>query len=92
VTALLDAIQVKHGSSVANMVLAHVRRIMNWHQSRHSHYVSPVVRGMQRGKTKARERVLNDDEIRVVWKAAEESGTFGAIVRLLLLTAQRRDK
>ena len=39
-----------------------------------------------------RSRMLSDDEIRGVWKAAEEMGQFGAFVRLLLLTAQRRDK
>ena len=27
-----------------------------------------------------------------MWKAAEANGTFGALVRLLLLTGQRRDK
>ena len=31
-------------------------------------------------------------ELRKVWKSAEDAGTFGAIVRLLLLTAQRRDQ
>jgi integrase len=35
---------------------------------------------------------LNDDEIGKVWQAAEVSGQFGALVRLLLLTAQRREK
>jgi integrase len=39
-----------------------------------------------------RSRVLDDDEIRKVWLAAETGGTYGALVRMLLLTAQRRDK
>src|SRR5262249_34346088 len=48
--------------------------------------------GMQRVNQKERERsrILSDDEIRTVWKTAEGNGTFGALVRLLLLTAQRR--
>ena len=41
-------------------------------------------------KENARTRILNDDEIRAIWKAAEANGTFGALVRLLLLTGQRR--
>jgi integrase len=41
---------------------------------------------------KARDRILTDDELRAVWKAAEANGTFGALVRMLLLTAQRLDK
>jgi integrase len=47
---------------------------------------------MRRGSPVKRERVLSDDEIRAVWKAAEANGQYGAFVRLALLTAQRRDK
>jgi integrase len=41
---------------------------------------------------KERDRALDDGEIRMVWKAAEANGTFGALIRMLLLTAQRFDK
>jgi integrase len=41
-------------------------------------------------KSKKRKRVLTDDELRQVWIAAGECGTFGIIVRLLMLTGQRR--
>ncbi|HEX5865040.1 MAG TPA: hypothetical protein VF014_12430, partial [Casimicrobiaceae bacterium] len=37
-------------------------------------------------------RILDDDEIRALWSVADGMGTFGALVKLLLLTAQRRDK
>ena len=47
---------------------------------------------MRRGKATKRDRILNDDELRTVWKVAESNGTFGALVRLALLTAQRQDK
>jgi len=52
------------------------------------------VRGMQRRSPKemARDRILNDDELRAVWKVASENGTHGAVVRLLLLSAQRLAK
>jgi integrase len=43
-------------------------------------------------KARARSRILNDDEIREVWHVAEANGTFGAFIRVALLTAQRRDK
>ncbi len=32
------------------------------------------------------------NEIRLVWEAAGEMGSFGALVKVLLLTAQRREK
>jgi integrase len=41
----------------------------------------------------ARERVLTEDEIREIWHALPPEGdAFGDIVRLLLLTGQRRDE
>lgn len=94
VAALLDEVEDDHGARQADYVLAIVRGVMNWYATRHDDYVPPIVRGMRRTnpKERARSRILADDEIRAVWKAAEASGTFGALVRLLLLTAQRREK
>jgi integrase len=43
-------------------------------------------------KERARDRILADDELRDLWQATEAGGVFFAIVRLLLLTAQRRDE
>ena len=67
---------------------------MNWYAARNDDYVSVIARGMRRQnpKAQARTRVLADDEIRAIWKTAELAGTFGAIVRFALLTAQRRAK
>lgn len=42
---------------------------------------------------KARDRVLDDDEIRAFWKGAEQLGwPFGSCFQLLLLTGQREDE
>lgn len=38
----------------------------------------------------ARERVLDDEEIREVWRAAKPDTDYGAIIRLLMLTGCRR--
>jgi integrase len=94
VSALLDEVEDDHGARQADYVLAIVRGIMNWYATRHDAYAPPIVKGMRRTnpKQRARARILDDDEIRLVWKQAEANGTFGALVRLLLLTAQRRDK
>jgi integrase len=94
VARLLDAIQDENGARQADMILAIVRGIMNFHASRADDYTVPISRAMRRTDPteRARARTLNDDELRAVWKAAEDDGPFGAFVRLLLLTAQRRDK
>jgi integrase len=93
VVRLLDEIEETRGPSAAQSALGIVGRIMNWHAARSDDFKSPIVRGMGRVNIKARSRsrVLSDDEIRKVWKAAEETeGPFGYIVRLLLLTGARR--
>lgn len=49
--------------------------------------------GVQTGEiAPARERVLTDDELRRVWLACEQMGTFGAMVRTLILTLARRSE
>jgi len=89
---LLDRIEEQNGPAAADSALALIRRIMNWHATRSDDFRSPIVRGMARTQTKerARTRILSDDELGAVWKAAEADGVFGALVRFLLLTAARR--
>ena len=94
VALLLDRVEDKAGQCAADNVLNVIRSIGNWYATRNDDYTSPVIRGMRRSnpKERARDRILSDDEIRAVWKQAESNGTFGALVRLLLLTGQRREK
>ena len=92
-TALLDQIEDRHGQRQADLCLTIIRAVMNWHSVRTDGYHPPVVRGMRRQSpaAQARARVLDDVEIRAIWNACEGT-TFGAIVRMCLLTAQRSRK
>jgi integrase len=95
VVRLLDKIEDEQGPVMADRVLAHIRKIMNWHATRTDDFRSPIVRGMARTKPgeRTRERILTDDELRAVWKAAETStGPFGYLVRFILLTVARRNE
>jgi integrase len=94
VAALLDRVQDNHGARAADYVLAITRGIMNWFATRNDDFTPPIVRGMQRrsAHAQARARILDDDEIRRIWTAADTAGSFGAIVKLCLLTAQRSRK
>jgi integrase len=90
---LLDKIEDENGPTMADRTLAVVRKVMNWHALRSDDFRSPIVRGMGRvnPKKRARVRVLVDDELRAVWRAAEAStGPFGRLVRFILLTGARR--
>jgi integrase len=91
INALLDAIA--EGSAWnADHVLSVIRKLAAWYASRSDDYASPFVTGMRRTRPEDRERsrTLSDDELRRVWRQAEANGTFGALVRVLLLTGQRR--
>jgi integrase len=94
VIKMLDEIEDENGPVMADRTLAYVRKAFNWCATRDDQFNVPIVRGMARVKPKerARTRVLSDDEIQLIWPVLAEIGTFGALVRMLLLTAQRRDE
>lgn len=59
----------------------------------------PIMAGMRKTKASARARTRivadedgGDGDLRLIWKAAGKSGGFGALVRTLILTGQRRTK
>jgi integrase len=95
VIRLLDAIEDNNGTAQADTVLAIIRRICNWYAVRDENFRSPIVRGMRRRKPSqhSRARILTDDEIRAVWRAAGViPGPFGHYCKFLLLTAARRNE
>ena len=106
VNQLLDRIEDEHGVRQADTVLTTLRSLMVWHQSRDDNYTSPIVKGMKRDKRlpeqRSRDRILDDDEIRGLWQALNEvdpitgvakiDQTFAGIIKLCLLTGQRREK
>jgi integrase len=93
VVKLLDTISIKHGPTMADACLAIIGRVMKDHALRNEDYASVIVSGMRRTsvKERARERILDDDELRRVWAASSEN-IFGSFVRFLLLTACRRNE
>jgi integrase len=92
---LLDSI-AKDSPQNADHVLAIIRKISKWYETRDDDYVSPFVTGMHRTKAEDRERdrILDDDEFRRgwhhAWRLAEAGDAFGALILILLLAAQRR--
>jgi integrase len=94
IAALLDDIEDKHGARQADCCLAIIRSIANWFASRNDDYNPPIARGMRRQSpaAQARSRTLADEEIKKVWETAGACGAHGGLVKLALLTAQRRDK
>jgi len=93
---MLDEIETRHGSVMADRTLGRLRKAMNWWATRDEEFVPPIVIGMTRTKNSKRaRRVLSDQEIRDLWRAlaaAEAPGCYPSFVRALLLTAQRRSE
>lgn len=95
IISLLDRIEDISGAPMADMTLAVMRPIFGWHALRDENYANPIVRGMARIERNEhrRARILDDDELRTVWRTAEaRNDAFGAYLRFLLLTAARRDE
>ena len=94
IAALMDHVEDNHGARQADAALDVIRSCMYWHAARVDDFSSPLTRNMQRQsqRQRARSRILDDDEIRLIWQATEDPGRFNGIVRLCLLTAQRSRK
>ena len=92
VTAMLDTIPVEK-PALRRSVYAYTRKLFAWAVGRGDLEKSPMD-GMSAPSTVAsRDRVLGDPELRLVWLASKEvNGLYGRLVRLLLLTGQRRDE
>lgn len=74
----------------ANRVLATVRKIYNWALSQDLVENNPCLGIPAPGTEHRRERVLSEEEIKILWKEFEkETFGVGATFRLRLLTAQR---
>jgi integrase len=90
---LLDGIIARGAKVQANRTLARLRALFNWAIEKDRLGASPVARMKLPTQEQARDRVLNDDELRWLWQACGEAGwPFGPLAKLLLLTAQRRDE
>jgi len=92
IAAMLDTIEEQAGPVQASRVVAYITKCFNWWATRDDEFTTPMIRGMARSiaAERARDRVLTDDEIRKLWAALDDAGTFGALVKVLLLTGQRR--
>ena len=96
IAEMLDRIEDETGPVMADRSRAYLRKALSWYAERDDQFnlTAAFVRVEPRAnpKERARTRVLSDDEIRAIWPALGEAGTFGALVKTLLLTAQRRDE
>ena len=86
----LGAIARDPGAITSNRVRATISAMFTWGMREGLVLANPAANTNKR-EEKPRERALKDDELRTVWRALE-SNRYGTIVKLLILTGQRRDE
>lgn len=75
----------------SNRVLARLRAMFNWAIDNDVCEKDPT-RGLRKRREKSRTRVLNDDELRVIWRSCETLGSPAReYFKFLILCGQRRD-
>jgi integrase len=90
VADLLDRIS-KRSPAVSRATYAALRGLFSWCLDRDLIRASPCHSVTAPARPEARDRVLGDSEIRAVWRACGDLNyPFGPLIRLLLLTGQRR--
>ena len=87
----LDAMARKGSASMAARTAAYGKAAYGWAVKRGAVSVNPFL-NLPVAPTPRRERVLFDDELAALWRATDGAGPFNGIMRLLLLTGQRREE
>jgi len=95
VATRIVAIERESGSATAYLARAKLSGFFAWALTMGMVEQSPVVGAYTPPKNKPRERVLSDIELAAIWRASDDGGgdpAFGKIVRLMILTATRREE
>lgn len=93
VIAVLDSISART-PILANRLHAILHKLFDWARSKKLPVTANPCVGIERpAREKSRDRVLEDKELRKVWLAADKLGhPYAGIVKLLILTGQRRNE
>jgi integrase len=91
VVQVIDALARAGHTAIAGRTAAYGRAAYHWAAKRGSLGVNPFS-DLPLAPTAKRDRVLSDAEVAAIWRATEEPGAFASIVRMLILTGQRREE
>ena len=90
---LIDSVADRGALTMARRLHSHLHRLFRWSVGRGILETNPMADLPKPGAAVKRDRLLTDTELATVWKAAEKTAwPFGPAVRLLILTAARRDE
>jgi len=89
IAELLDSVAAR-GAVTSNRLRSVLSSCFAWAITRGLAEINPCV-GTEKLSEKPRDRVLHDSELAIIWKSLPDDD-FGAIVKLLILSGQRRDE
>ena len=81
----------KGSVAMAARTAAYGKAAYGWAVKRGALFANPFL-NLPVAPAPQRERVLSDDELAAIWRATDGAGPFNGIVRLLVLTGQRREE
>ena len=91
VVAVVDK-AMKRGPSAGVTAWKVAKAFFAWCEAREDDFPSPA-RSIRKPAGKCRDRVLDDNELKLTWAAADaEGGPAGALVKLLILSGARRNE
>lgn len=91
IAARIDEISTSRGPFAANRARATLSALFTWAMRAGEVEANPVIATGKAVEEKSRDRVLNDRELVAVWHGCGKDD-YGRIVRLLILTGQRREE
>jgi len=90
VAARIPEIAPENGPIAANRARVALSAFFNWAMREGLSHTNPVIGTNRAADERSRHRVLTDDELAAIWRACRDDD-YGRIVRLLILTGQRRE-
>jgi integrase len=88
---VIDGIAMGSGRTAADRAKAALSTFLGWCLERELIDANPVAGIKQRTQSGPRERVVSEQELVAIWRASNNND-YGWIIRLLMLTGQRREE
>src|SRR5262249_30163959 len=93
IAELIDGVADRGAVTTARRCYAYLHRLFRWAVGRGIIELSPMAYLPKPGAEVKRKRVLNDEEVRVAWAAAQQiAWPMGSAIQLLILTCARREE
>jgi integrase len=77
------------GNGAANLCFSTFKAFLSWCVERAYIDANPLLKRRQPNKAVSRDRLLTDEEIRLIWQESANHNAFGSLVHSLILSGQR---